>query len=51
MNAQELLDALNKVQNETDLDQVAVWALSKYLQGAWKEYSVKTSGLLIWVKF
>jgi pSer/pThr/pTyr-binding forkhead associated (FHA) protein len=39
--AQELLDALNKAQNETDLDQVAVWALSKYLQGAWKDNLAK----------
>ena len=37
MIAQELLDALYKAQNETDLDQVAVWALSKYLQAAWKD--------------
>jgi pSer/pThr/pTyr-binding forkhead associated (FHA) protein len=39
--AQELLDALNKAQNETDLDQVAVWALTKYLQGAWKDNPAK----------
>ena len=37
MTAQELLDALNKARNETNLDQVAVWALTKYLQGAWKD--------------
>jgi hypothetical protein len=37
LTAQELLDALNKALNETDLDQIAVWALSKYLQGAWKD--------------
>ena len=42
MNAQELLDALYKAQNETDLDQVAVWALSKYLQAAWKDELDKT---------
>ena len=36
MTAQELLDALNKAQSESNLDQVAVWALTKYLQGAWK---------------
>ena len=41
MIAQELLDALNKAQNETDLDQVAVWALTKYLQGAWKDNPAK----------
>jgi len=34
--AQELLDALEKARNESNLDQVALWALSKYLQGAWK---------------
>jgi hypothetical protein len=39
--AQELLDALNKAQNETDLDQVAVWALTKYLQGVWKDNPAK----------
>jgi len=39
--AQELLEALNKAQNETNLDQVAVWALSKYLQGAWKDAPAK----------
>ncbi len=37
MTAQELLDALNKAQDETGLDQVAVWALSEYLQRAWKD--------------
>ena len=37
MTAQELLDALNKARNETNLDQVAVWALTQYLQGAWKD--------------
>ena len=37
MTAQELLEALNKAQNETNLDQVAVWALAKYLQGVWKD--------------
>ena len=37
MTAQELMDALNKAQNETNLDQVAVWALTIYLQGAWKD--------------
>ena len=37
MTVQELLDALNKAQNETNLDQVAVWALTKYLQAAWKD--------------
>ena len=37
MTAQELLEALNKAQIETNLDQVAVWALIKYLQGAWKD--------------
>lgn len=37
MIAQELLDALNKAQNETNLDQIAVWALSKYMQGVWKD--------------
>ena len=37
MIAQELLDALNKAQNETSLDPIAVWALSKYLQGTWKD--------------
>ena len=37
MIAQELLDALNKAQNEMNLDPIAVWALSKYLQGAWKD--------------
>ena len=37
MTAQELLDALNEARNGTDLDQVAVWALTKYLQGAWKD--------------
>ena len=36
MIAQELLDALEKARNESNLDQVALWALSKYLQGAWK---------------
>jgi hypothetical protein len=36
VTAQELLDALNKAQNESNLDQVAVWALTKYLQGVWK---------------
>ena len=36
MTVQELLDALKKAQNETNLDQVAVWALIKYLQAAWK---------------
>ena len=36
MTAQELLEALNLAQNETNLDQVAVWALTKYLQAAWK---------------
>ena len=41
MIAQELLEALNKAQNETNLDQVAVWALSKYLQGAWKDAPAK----------
>lgn len=37
MIAQELLDALNKAQNETNLDHVAVWALSTYLEGVWKD--------------
>ena len=37
MIAKELLDVLNKAQNETSLDPVAVWALSKYLQGTWKD--------------
>jgi len=41
VTAQELLDALNKAQNESNLDQVAVWALTKYLQGAWKDTSGK----------
>ena len=36
MIAQELIDALIKAESETDLDQVAVWALAKYLQQAWK---------------
>jgi hypothetical protein len=31
------MDALNKAQNETNLDHVAVWALTIYLQGAWKD--------------
>ena len=37
MIAQELLDALNKAQIETNLNPLAVWAFSKYLQGAWKD--------------
>jgi len=37
VTAQELLDALNEARNGTDLDQVAVWALTEYLQGAWKD--------------
>ena len=37
MIAQELLDALTKAQNETNLNPIAVWALSKYLHGAWKD--------------
>jgi pSer/pThr/pTyr-binding forkhead associated (FHA) protein len=37
VTAQELLEAINKAQNETDLDQVAVWALARYLQGVWKD--------------
>ncbi len=37
MIAQELLDALNQAQNETNLDQVAVWALTNYLQDVWKD--------------
>jgi len=36
VTAQELLDALEKARNESNLDQVALWALSKYLHGAWK---------------
>jgi hypothetical protein len=36
VTAQELLEAFKKAQNDTSLDQVAVWALSKYLQDAWK---------------
>jgi hypothetical protein len=36
VTAQDLLDALEKARNESNLDQVALWALSKYLQGAWK---------------
>jgi FHA domain len=39
--AQELLEALNKAQNESSLDPIAVWALSKYLQGTWKDGLVK----------
>jgi hypothetical protein len=35
--AQELLDALNKVQNNTNLDQNVIWALSEYLQETWKD--------------
>jgi pSer/pThr/pTyr-binding forkhead associated (FHA) protein len=35
--AQELLDALNKAQIETNLNPLAVWAFSKYLQGVWKD--------------
>ena len=37
MNAQEILDALQKAQNESNLDQVAVWALSRYLKWIWKD--------------
>ena len=37
MIAQELLDALNKVQNNTNLDQNVIWALSEYLQETWKD--------------
>ena len=37
MIAQELLDALNKAQDDTNLDPIAVWALSIYLQGTWKD--------------
>ena len=37
MTAQELLEALNKARNGTNLDQEAVWALTKYLQAAWKD--------------
>lgn len=37
MTAQELLDALNQTQLENNLDQVAVRALSEYLQGIWKD--------------
>jgi hypothetical protein len=36
VTAQELLDAIEKARNESNLDQVALWALSKYLQGTWK---------------
>ena len=44
MNAQELLDALKKSLNEPKLDQVAVWALSKYLQDAWKNVDQSCEG-------
>jgi pSer/pThr/pTyr-binding forkhead associated (FHA) protein len=37
VTAQELLDALNEVQNKTDLEPTALWALSEYLREAWKE--------------
>ena len=37
MKAQELLDALNKVQNKTNFDQNIIWALSEYLQETWKD--------------
>jgi len=35
--AQELLDALNNLQNTTKLDQNAIWALSEYLKDTWKD--------------
>jgi pSer/pThr/pTyr-binding forkhead associated (FHA) protein len=35
VTAQDLLDALEKARNESNLDYVALWALSKYLHGAW----------------
>jgi len=36
VTAQELLEAFKKARNDTNLDQVAVWAMSNYLQEAWK---------------
>jgi hypothetical protein len=41
VTAQELLDALNKAQIETNLNPLAVWAFSKYLQGIWKDLLAK----------
>jgi hypothetical protein len=35
--AKELLDALNQVQNKSNLNQNAVWALSEYLREAWQD--------------
>ena len=37
MTAQELLDALNKIQTRTNLEPTARWALSEYLRGTWKD--------------
>ncbi len=37
MTAQELLDALNKVQDKTNLNPTAVWALIEYLKETWKD--------------
>jgi pSer/pThr/pTyr-binding forkhead associated (FHA) protein len=39
---QELLEALNKAQIETNLNPLAVWAISKYLQGVWRDSPGKT---------
>ncbi len=37
MNVQELMDSINKAQNDPDLNPVAVWAISVYLNGVWKD--------------
>jgi pSer/pThr/pTyr-binding forkhead associated (FHA) protein len=42
VTVQELLDALNKAQIETNLNPLAVWAISKYLQGVWRDIPLKS---------
>lgn len=37
MIAQELLNALDNILNMADVDHKAIWALSEYLKGAWKD--------------
>lgn len=37
MTAQELLDALNKIQTRSNLEPTARWAMSEYLRETWKD--------------